>query len=115
MTGWTRAVWLAVVLVLGAAPSQAQGRGPKKYRASNEHAVVVTRDVLGRHGYDVVRVEDIGNDRVIWYRRGNMGRGKGKGPLVKMIIRRIPAEDRIVFVDVPNAILVDIDVRLRLP
>jgi hypothetical protein len=115
MTGWTRVAWLATVLVLGATPSQAQGRGPKKYRASNEHAVVVTRDVLGRHGYEVVRVEDVGNDRVIWYRRGNMGRGKGKGPLAKMIIRRVPDEDRIVFVDVPNAILVDIDVRLRLP
>jgi hypothetical protein len=115
MRALKRAFWMAALFVLVATPSWAQGRGPKKYRATNEHAVVVTRDVLGRHGYEVVRIEDVGNDRVIWYRRGNMGRGRGKGPLAKMIIRRIPDEDRIVFVDVPSALLVDIDVRLRLP
>jgi hypothetical protein len=106
---------MGVVLVLCSTPSWAQGRGPRKYHATNEHAVVVTRDVLGRHGYEVVRIEDVGNDRVIWYRRGNMGKGKGKGPPVKMIIRRIPAEDRVVFVDVPGPLLVDIDLRLRAP
>jgi len=115
MATWTRTIWTVAVLLLAATSSPAQGQGPKKYRATNEHAVIVTRDVLGRHGYEVVRVEDVGYDRVIWYRRGNMGRGKGKGPPVKMIIRRIPAENRIVFVDVPSAILVDIDVRLRIP
>jgi hypothetical protein len=40
------------------------------------------------------------------------GRGKGKGPLEKMIIRRVPAERRVVFVDAPSDVLVDIDVRL---
>jgi hypothetical protein len=49
---------------------------------------------------------------VIYYRRGNMGRGKGKGPVVKMIVRRV--ENRIVFLDTPDAILVDINVRLKL-
>jgi hypothetical protein len=115
MACWKQGIWLAAGLILAGTAAPAQGRSPKKYHATNEHAVVVTRDVLGRHGYDVVRVEDVGNDRVIWYRRGNMGKGKGKGPLVKMIIRRIPAEDRIVFVDVPSPLLVDIDLRLRVP
>jgi hypothetical protein len=41
-----------------------------------------------------------------------MGRGKGKGPMAKMIIRRV--ENRIVFIDTPDAILVDINVRLKL-
>jgi hypothetical protein len=41
-----------------------------------------------------------------------MGRGRGKGPVRTMIIRRV--ENRIVFVDVPDVVLVDVDVRLRL-
>jgi hypothetical protein len=67
---------------------------------------------LGKHGYEVVRIEVRGGDRVVYYRRGNMGRGRGKGPMQTLIIRRV--DNRIVFVDVPNVVLVDIDVRLRL-
>jgi len=40
-----------------------------------------------------------------------MGRGKGKGKLGKMIVRRV--ENRVVFVNAPDAILVGINVRLR--
>jgi hypothetical protein len=93
----------------------AQGHGAKHYEVTTDRAYVVTHDVLGRHGFEVVRIENVGDDRVIWYRRGNNGRGKGKGPLVKMIIRRVPAERRVVFVDAPSDVLVDIDVRLNLP
>ena len=89
--------------------------GPKHYTVTTDRAYVVTHDVLGRHGFEVVRIENDGDDRVIWYRAGNHGRGKGKGPLKKMIIRRIPAERRVVFVDAPSDVLVDIDVRLNLP
>ena len=106
---------LAAALLLTAGGVRAQGHGPKKYAATSDRALIVTREVLGHQGFEVVRVVDQDNDRIIWYRRGNMGRGKGKGPLQKMIIRRVPAEHRILFVDVPEAILVDIDVRLRLP
>jgi hypothetical protein len=53
-----------------------------------------------------------GSDRVLYYRRGNMGRGKGKGPPMMLIIRQVG--DRIVFVDTPDALLVDINVRLKL-
>ena len=38
--------------------------------------------------------------------------GKGKGKLEKMVIRR--EAQRVVFVDTPAAILLDIDIRLRL-
>ena len=100
--------------LLAVAPAAAQGRGhgPKKeFVVAPDRAVSVTREVLVRQGYEVVRIETVGNDQVIYYRRGNRGRGKGKGPLVTMIVRRV--ENRIVFVDTPDAILVDINVRLR--
>ncbi len=72
----------------------------------------MTREVLVHQGYEVVRIETVGADQVVYYRRGNMGRGKGKGKLVKMIVRRV--QNRIVFVDTPDAILVDINIRLKL-
>jgi hypothetical protein len=98
---------------LATAPAAAQGRGPKKeFVVAPDRAISVTREVLVRQGFEVVRIETVGNDQVIYYRRGNMGRGKGKGPVVKMIVRRV--QNRIVFVDTPDAILVDINVRLKL-
>ena len=107
---------MLVTLALAALVSDAavsQGRGPKKeFVVAPDRAISVTRDVLGKQGFEVVRIEVVGNDRVIYYRRGNMGRGKGKGPIVKMIVRRV--ENRIVFLDTPDAILVDINLRLRL-
>jgi len=103
---------LGVALMIAAAPAVAQGKGPKKYKVTNDRALVITREVLVRHGYEVMTVENRGSDIVVWYRRGNMGKGKGKGPKVKMVIHR--DADRVVFLQVPTAILVDIDVRLRL-
>ncbi|HTI04675.1 MAG TPA: hypothetical protein VL549_05125 [Gemmatimonadales bacterium] len=106
---------LLLVFCFLAAPLAAQGRGhgPKKeFAVAPDRAVSVTRDVLVHQGYEVVRIETQGNDQVVWYRRGNMGRGKGKGPPMKMIIRR--EVNRIVFVDTPDAVLVDINVRLKL-
>jgi len=102
----------AVGLLLVGAPLSAQG-GPKRYRVTNDRAIVVTRDVLVRQGFEVIRIEERGPDRIVWYRAGNRGKGKGKGPPVKMVIHR--EADRVIFVDTPSSILVDIDVRLRLP
>jgi hypothetical protein len=106
--------WLPILMVaLFALPLAAQGRGPKReFVVAPDRAISVTREVLVRQGFEVVRIEIVGNDRVIYYRRGNMGRGKGKGPVVKMIVRRV--QNRIVFLDTPDVILVDINVRLRL-
>ncbi len=104
---------LAGLVLLVALPLGAQGRGPKKeFVVAPDRAISVTREVLVRQGFEVVRIETVGNDQVIYYRRGNMGRGRGKGPLVKMIVRRV--QNRIVFVDTPDGILVDINLRLRL-
>jgi hypothetical protein len=108
-----RSVLALALLSLAALPAAAQGRGPKKeFVVAPNRAVIATRDALVSHGYEVVRMVIRGDDRVLYYRRGNMGRGKGKGPLVALIIRRV--ENRVVFVDTPDAVLVDINVRLRL-
>src|SRR6266516_4532042 len=104
---------VAALSVALAVPAVAHGHGPKKeFVVAPDRAVSVTRQVLVRQGYEVIRIETVGHDEVVYYRRGNMGRGKGKGPPMKMIIRRV--ENRVVFVDTPDAILVDINVRLRL-
>src|SRR2546425_13275763 len=76
------------LLVATASAAAAQGKGPKKYAVTNDRALVVTREVLVRQGDDVVRIEDAGPDVVVWYRRGKMGRGKGKGAPGEMAFHR---------------------------
>src|SRR2546425_6858993 len=98
-------------LGLAAAPALAQGRGPKHYAVTNDRALVVTREVLVKQGYDVVRVENNGPDMVVWYRRGDIGRGRGKGPPVRMGIP--PAGDPPGFLYTPSAMLVGIDLRVK--
>ena len=108
-----RFLMVFAIVALAVVPLDAQGRGHKKeFAVAPDRAISVTREVLVRQGYEVVRIETVGNDQVIYYRRGNRGRGRGKGPLVKMIVRRV--ENRVIFVDTPDAILLDINVRLRL-
>jgi hypothetical protein len=108
--GFTLAV---LALAVSVAPAHAQGKGKDKhYAVSNDRAVTVTRNVLVHQGYDVVRIERVGATQVVYYRAGNRGRGKGKGPLQKMVIRTV--ERRIIFENTPPAIMVDIDVNLKL-
>jgi len=76
-----------------------------------DQAIFATRQVLVSHGYEIVRVETFRTTRVVYYRRGNMGRGKGKGPIEQIVIR--PEPDRVVFVSPPpRGLMVDINVRL---
>jgi len=105
-------VSIVVGLLLTGTPVFAQG-GPKKYKVSTDRAIVTTRQVLTRQGFEVIRIEERGVDRIVWYRQGNRGRGKGKGPPLRMVIRR--DVDRVIFVETPRAILMDIDLRLRMP
>ena len=92
----TAGLALAVAaLAVSAVPAYAQGKGPKHYAVTTDRAISVTRTVLVRQGYDVVRVERVGATQVVYYRAGNHGRGKGKGRLEKMVIRTV--ERRIVF------------------
>jgi hypothetical protein len=109
------ALALAALAAVNAAPAQAQGKGkdkPKHYAVTTDRAVSVTRTVLVKKGYDVVRIERVGSTQVVYYRAGNRGRGRGKGPVERMVIRTV--ERRIVFEDTPPAILVDIDLNLKL-
>ena len=98
--------------MLGVAPLAAQGDHGKHYAVTSDRALVVTRQVLDEQGFEVVRIETQDHDRVVYYRRGNMGKGKGKGRLERLVVRRV--ENRIVFVDTPSAFLVQIDLRLKL-
>jgi hypothetical protein len=108
---------LAVVgvalLVFAATPGVAQGRGPKGYRVTNDRALVVTREVLEKQGYEVVTAENRGRDIVVWYRRYEMKNGRVgvRGPRQRMVIHR--EKDQVVFLGAPNPILVDIDLRLK--
>ncbi len=101
----------AAALTLLASPVAAQGKS-KQYAVTEDRAVTVTREVLVAQGYDVVQVETKGSEQIVYYRLGNKGKGKGKGKLQKMIIKR--EAQKVVFVDTPSAILVDINVRLSL-
>ena len=103
------------------AAAQGKGHGAKsvppghakKKVVTADDAILVTRQVLVSHGYEVVRVELVQGTRVVYYRRGNMGRGKGKGPIEKIVIR--PEPDRVVFVSQPpKGLMIDINVRLGL-
>src|SRR5919112_3361868 len=110
-------LWSAIALValLGAtsAPAEAQGKGKAKhYVVSSDKAVNIGRTVLVERGYQVVRVERVGPNRVIYFRRGNNGRGKGKGPLQRLVIRTV--RERVFFEEVEPSILIDIDVKLKL-
>jgi hypothetical protein len=111
------ALWFGLVLVallgFNTAPAMAQGKAKyKEYTVSRDRAVTVTRTVLIQRGYQVVRVQRVGSSQVVYYRRGNMGRGKGRGPIQRMVIRSV--RDRIFFEDAEPDVLVDIDVKLKL-
>ena len=118
-----RDLTVAAFLVLSAvSPVLAQGRGhatarglppgQAKKQVTPAQAVVVSRDVLVLHGFEVVRVETIRTGQVIYYRRGNNGRGRGLGPVEKMIVR--PSGSIVVFEAAPPKVLLDIRVRLGL-
>jgi hypothetical protein len=90
-----------------------QGHGKRakvKKVVSSDEAVDVTRIVLREQGYDLVRVEQRRDVRYVYYRRGNMGRGKGKGPIMYMVVR--PSPDRIIIERAPRPLLMQINVRL---
>lgn len=102
---------LVALATAGSTSAQAQGKS-REYTVTRDRALVVTREVLVKQGFEVIRIEDKDDYQIIHYRRGNMGKGKGKGPPVTMIIRKV--RNRIVFENAPSGILVDIDIRLKL-
>ena len=90
---------------------QGQPKHAKKVKVyTSDEAVDVTRIVLREQGYELVRVEQRRDARVVYYRRGNMGRGRGKGPIAYMVIR--PSSERIVIERAPSPLMMQINVRL---
>jgi hypothetical protein len=107
------AMGIVAMLALATAPVDAQGKSKAKhYTVTSDKAVSVSRTVLTEQGYHIVRVERTGPTRVIYFRRGNKGRGKGKGPIQRMVIRT--TRERVYFEEVDPAVLIDIDIRLKL-
>ncbi|HEU4565808.1 MAG TPA: hypothetical protein VFS05_14205, partial [Gemmatimonadaceae bacterium] len=100
-----RKVWVALalagaLLAGGAQAAAAQGKGHgkggksgqvppghAKKRVTTDDAIIVTREVLVSHGFTVVRVERVEGAQVVYYRAGNKGRGRGWGPVQKMVLR----------------------------
>jgi hypothetical protein len=104
---------LVALVATSAVPAHAQGKVKyKHYAVTSDRAVTVTRTVLVQRGYNVVRVERIGATHVVYYRRGNMGRGRGRGPIQRMVIRMV--RDRVIFEETEPSVLLDIDVKLKL-
>ena len=117
MRGAQRLLWsgLAIMALVSASTSPAHAQGKmenKHYAVTSSRAVSVTRAVLIGRGYDVVRIERAGPTQVVYYRAGNMGRGRGKGPLRRMVIRQV--RDRVIFEEAEPSVLVDIDLKLQM-
>lgn len=111
------AIALLALTGLGVGPVLAQGRGQGtkrheegKPKVTVELALSAARDVLVNKGFEVVRVEVKGDSRIIYYRAGNRGRGRGHGPPARMVIRR--ADDGVVLEDAPDAIRLEIGIKL---
>jgi hypothetical protein len=113
-----------VLAVLWAAPAAAQGQGhgnngnrgrqgqghEDKSKVTVDVALGAVREVLVDKGYEVVRVEVEDDRRVVYYRAGNQGRGRGQGPPMRMVIRM--TEERLVLDEAPDGLRVDIGIRL---
>ena len=105
-------VTLVVLGVLAATPAQAQGSvTAKQYSVSADRAMDVTRAVLQRRGFELVRVVRSEDAQVIYYRASPVGE-EGARPIERIVIRTV--DRRVVFEDAPSALMADIDRGLAL-
>ena len=95
----------------GRRDAKAKPEGKGKHKVTHTEAVDVSRRVLVEHGYVVSRVERRGDTQVIYYYRGNNGRGKGQGPLQRIVVR--PTADRFVFEGAPADVKRAVTMRLQ--
>jgi hypothetical protein len=109
LTRYAVAAAVAAALWLGGTTAEAQSKEKVKAVATND-AVAAARYALVKHGYEVVRVDVVRDTRIIYYRLGNRGRGRGKGRLEKIVIRR--ERERVVFDDAPKVVQLEINVKL---
>ena len=113
---------LIVAASAAASPVLAQGKkggspaatktppGQAKKQVTTTEAVSLTRNLLVKHGFTVVRVETVKGAEVIYYRAGNRGRGRGQGPIQSMIVR--PSGSIVTFEAAPEQVRLDIKVQL---
>lgn len=111
-TKWTTIAVLGLLTVALAGTVQAQGNSKKAFGVSVDVALEATRTTLVELGYDVVKLEPKDEVFIVYYRRGNMGKGKGKGPMEKLVIRRV--KETVVFEEADPELLVKIQVTLKL-
>lgn len=108
---------LLAVLALSASPALAQGKSKADKQQDKSHSAITvelalsaTKDVLVAQGFEVLRLEVQGGKQIVHYRAGNQGKGKGHGPPMRMVIQR--TDDRIVVLDAPDAVKLEIGVKL---
>ena len=116
---------LATLLTAGSAiasPLLAQGKkgggaavaktppGHAKKPVTTSQAVLISRELLVKHGFTIVRVETVKDAQVIYYRAGNQGRGRGHGPVQTMVVR--PAGNIVTFEAAPEKVRLDIKLQL---
>ncbi len=104
-----------VTMVLTPAHAQGRGRGQNKANkdketVSIEIALTATREVLTERGFDVVRIEQEDDFQIVYYRRGNRGRGRGGGPVERRVIWWTP--ERVEVRDAPDEIRIGIEIKL---
>ena len=119
---FTRALFrtLLIGIALGTVvltPAYAQDRGRGQNKANKDKATVsvevtitATRDVLREQGFDIVRIEQEDDFQIVYYRRGNRGRGRGGGPVERLVIWWTP--ERVEVRDAPDEIRIGIEVKL---
>ncbi|PYP81161.1 MAG: hypothetical protein DMD35_02570 [Gemmatimonadetes bacterium] len=81
------------------------GMPPGQYKKlySTRQGATVLRDVLGRHGYPVVRSSDVGQSEYVYYRTPD-------GQLHRAVVT--PGGDRLGFENVPSSLLTEVLSRL---
>ena len=109
---WFASVSIGLVLAAWAGPLAAQAQGKKTFSVSVDAALDATRATLVQEGYDVVKLEPKDEVLIVHYRRGNMGKGRGKGPMQTMVLRRV--RETVVFEEADPALLVKIQLILDL-
>ncbi len=95
-------------------PAAALGQAtPRGYAVSSDHAIVVAKHALVKHGFTVIRIEKDGATTVLFYRPAHESRAEGYGPPRRLVIRRVGAY--LVFDQTPPEVLIEIDLRLNFP
>ncbi len=109
---WPFIVMIGALVAVLASPAAAQGNSKKTFDVSVDVALEATKTTLVKEGFDVVKLESKDEYLIVHYRRGNMGKGKGKGPMQKLVIRRV--KETVVFEEADPDLLIKIQVTLKL-